>query len=723
MTSRIFGTAAARLLRTGIAPVSAKSTAVFGGTAAGGSGGFAAWKILAVASSSFAMVSAMNDTLETETTKTAFGETATAAGGDDDRAEVSAVPLLYRRWKALLSAPTMTTTTTTMCEASDPDLDADTEAKVEAVLKSRITSREELKERRDQRDKFLENQASSDQKLVRRRMTNVGRFSLVSETAENPSVPVLVLAMTGRPYFAKDFRRLYQERKVAEKHPRFAARLDATKTHFVFDTDGGAKSDGKKGRGDLGRDNVRDAMYPTIPIAELKDRINDASLYEPLDLNSRLWEAWTATGGTLGQSGAISTTHESGENQSSTEGDENNVESLLLFRSHHCMADGVSMGALFGDLMDEGPEIQAKIQNEIKLYKKKKKATPWWKKLLFVFYFLIWGGMKALLYQVYLFVISWWDQYEHDDPWMILKALYDERRKKTDDGEQRAVPPRSISWETIAPVDEVKRVAQFYSKVNQKETGKTSKVTINDIFCSCVSAAIVKQLEYHRVVNAKLSSSCQRLSLPSMNLIIPVHLQGGILLPGQSLGNKIGAMVSRIPGEHVPSKNTNHDDRAVLAQERLIKVHSVLNARKQTPIAALSYLMAGLMGYISPSSSSSSSENTNTTGYSVGSSPSSWTPWIFQKAHANASVVVTNVRGPESLVHLEGRPVRAFLGFLPLPAGVPVGLVVSSYDNKMNLTLTAEEYAVPDAEQFLGWIKDEYQLLKRRADEMAGIKQ
>jgi hypothetical protein len=654
---------------------------------------------------------------------------------------------LYRQWKATILPMVTTTMTTTMtmtvCEANDVP-----EAEVEAALKSStIASKEASNERREQRHTFLKstqainitntNTNTNKPKPIRRRMTNVGRFSLVSETAQNPSVPVLVLAMTGHPYFAKDFRRLCQERNVSELHPRFGARLDATKMHFVFDGGGGgsdkSSNNDHKNRGvstASNKDNVRDVVFPTIPTAELKDRVNDASLYEPLDLNSRLWETWTATGGALGQSGAISSTPTNnnietsqGAASSTTGGDETNVESLLLFRAHHCMADGVSLASLFIDLMDEGPELQAKIQEQIEIFKKKKRTTPWWKKLLFVLYYWIWGSMKALWYQAYLFAMSWYDQFQHDDPWMILKAMYDERRLTTKNKEQHpTIPPRSLAWQTIAPVGEVKRVAKFYTNANRAQTGQKSRVTINDVFCSCVSAAIVKQLEYHRAINPKLSSSSQRLSLPSMNLIIPVHLQGGILLPGQSMGNKIGAMVSRIPGEHIPgsSKNIDSNDRAVSAQERLIQVHSVLNARKQTPIAVLSFLMAGMMGYLSSSSSSSSLGDDAATGYAVGSSPSSWTPWIFRKAHANASVVVTNVRGAETTVHLEGRPIRAFLGFLPLPAGVPVGLVVGSYENKISLTVTAEEYAVPDPDQFLGWVRDEYELLKQRADEAEG---
>ena len=161
--------------------------------------------------------------------------------------------------------------------------------------------------------------------LNKRRMTNVGRFALVSETTTNPSIPVLVLAMTGPTgWTAQDFDRLYRERQIAHKHPRFHATLDPTHTYFVFDhntkttTTAESKMETKEashttnaGRRSMGNNvnntnyrrpttnqkNVRDVAFPAIPTAELKDRINAACLYHPLDLTTRLWEAWTATGG------------------------------------------------------------------------------------------------------------------------------------------------------------------------------------------------------------------------------------------------------------------------------------------------------------------------------------------------------------------------------------------------------------------------------------------
>jgi hypothetical protein len=92
------------------------------------------------------------------------------------------------------------------------------------------------------------------------------------------------------------------------------------------------------------------------------------------------------------------------------------------------------------------------------------------------------------------------------------------------------------------------------------------------------------------------------------------------------------------------------------------------------------------------------------------------TSWLFSKAHANASIVVTNVRGPERAAHLDGRRVETTLGFLPLPPGVPIGMVVMSYNQRITLTIMAEPWAVPDADRFLSWVVEEYQELLNEAN-------
>ena len=54
-------------------------------------------------------------------------------------------------------------------------------------------------------------------------------------------------------------------------------------------------------------------------------------------------------------------------------------------------------------------------------------------------------------------------------------------------------------------------------------------------------------------------------------------------------------------------------------------------------------------------------------------------------------------------------------GFYPLPPGLPVGVLVQSYGNVVSLSVTAEKWAVPDADQFLKWVLEEYQLLCKEA--------
>jgi hypothetical protein len=55
-------------------------------------------------------------------------------------------------------------------------------------------------------------------------------------------------------------------------------------------------------------------------------------------------------------------------------------------------------------------------------------------------------------------------------------------------------------------------------------------------------------------------------------------------------------------------------------------------------------------------------------------------------------------------VHMGGRRVESIYGFVPLPLGIPVGVVVSTYTGSMDLTVAAEPYAVPDADRFVSWV-------------------
>jgi hypothetical protein len=91
--------------------------------------------------------------------------------------------------------------------------------------------------------------------------------------------------------------------------------------------------------------------------------------------------------------------------------------------------------------------------------------------------------------------------------------------------------------------------------------------------------------------------------------------------------------------------------------------------------------------------------------------PSSWITSIFTKSQLGATCVITNVRGPTQELHVEGRRVVTAQPFLPLPPGVPIGVALFSYAGVMNVSVNAQAWAVPNADQFLLWVVEEYQRL------------
>ena len=171
--------------------------------------------------------------------------------------------------------------------------------------------------------------------------------------------------------------------------------------------------------------------------------------------------------------------------------------------------------------------------------------------------------------------------------------------------------------------------------------------------------------------------------LPTINVVVPVHLRGGVILPGESVGNNIGAFVARCPGE----MKRDAAETPCCPTERLIRVHESLLRAKGGPAPLVSYYMARFCSeYL----------------------PDGITKAIFKRANANAAVVVTNTRGYDGKLHINGMAVESAAGFIPLPPGIPIGVVVQSYNGTVSLSVTAERCAVPDADKFLGWVLDDY---------------
>lgn len=551
--------------------------------------------------------------------------------------------------------------------------------------------------------------------ILRRRMTPVGRFSLKSETETNLSIPVFFLALSGTKtkkefeednvltkmticsprrtdtiFAPSDLEDAWTKQNMAGRHPRFHSVVDANWSHFE------EKSPNLK-------NHVSETVHTSGPYREDLRRRIEHLLTSPMDVSDKLWEV-KVSNGPLGSSGAIGkaktnmllgmnkTTDELPTTKSGKGGlwsdaalkGNNPTESILLFRSHHALADGASIMAALCDLCDEGEEIRNKIRVDLEQWKRGKggkhkmgflrRIFMRLARLLKLCAWLTIGTIRVLVFQTYLQITT------KSNPFEAVRADMIYRR-----GDAGLPLGRSISWCDVASLDEVKIIARTIGK----------SITVNDIFVSCVTSAVARQLKEHEDYSNTIGNAAKcKYRVPNINVVVPVHLRGGVILPGESVGNNIGAFVAKCPGEM--------KDKMSSSVDRLICVHESMSRSKYGPTPLISHYIARFCSTYLPDSMTSS---------------------LFSHANANAAVVVSNTRGYEKKLHIHGMTVESAAGFLPLPPGIPIGVVVQSYAGVLSLTVTAEKYAVPDADKFLFWVVDDYKRLCEEAKKLAEVKE
>jgi hypothetical protein len=558
-------------------------------------------------------------------------------------------------------------------------------------------------------------------------MTAIGRFTVLSETAFNPSIVTFFMTLSGPSLTSTEFQQLWKDRDMPAQHPRFHSTLSAHKPgyfqqHHVVEhetdndtenTDSESLRNKKQNLTDFLSLHISEALYPVAVTArkDLTARIT-ALQTDPWPLTESLWHVYVATTSknknNVSSNNMMTTDTDTDKDTPKDSQAARTPSSVILFRGHHALADGASMGAALLDLCDEAVAMKEQIadylQNQRRARRVKAASLSWWQLLCQQWYRLAQlcaGSLAAVVHQLKLYVADIWElsflswSGPSSNPWHVLKqeaaeeaaaiaiAIAMDTTKTTNTN----TPTRNVSFSQAATVEQAKFVAVTLG-------GK--KATINDVFCSCVTAALVKQLAWHRerrrVVNGDNDDEEKddKNSLPRqrhMNIAVPVHLKGGVILPGESVSNQLGAFCVRLPGE----------DESLDSAERLQAVHKELYSVKRTPAAFLSHWVA------------------RTLTQSAHILPASWVPFLFSKASAGAVAVVTNTRGTPQHVHMGGRRVESIYGFVPLPPGIPVGVVVSSYAGSMALTVTAEPYAIPDADRFMSWVLEEYLSLLNRA--------
>lgn len=431
---------------------------------------------------------------------------------------------------------------------------------------------------------------TTDCDTIRRRLTPIGRFALLSETHDAPSVPGVLLELGGAPLSSKDLEQALTTH-VAPASSRLRSRVDVDSLEFVEDL-----------TPEEARPVVMEAR-PTMDLARTIAKVLDLPLRGTLEKRP-WWEVlvWPRTSGTD-----------------------------ILLRTHHCIADGASFGALFGNLSDQRAEIEALL----------KQGPPRKKRSLLVRILrAVFGPLLVSARLLKALVAS------------LLILITAPRPPK------RRAGLRTVAWAAdFADVALLKRVAKKLAP----------GATVNDLYAALVAAALRPSISGDAVACA-----------------VPVHLYGGALPPGISVGNLIGAVVTRLP---LPGRDgTKHLQRV------RDDVGGALRGGARAVVAHYAARLAGAW------------------------LPKAWVPASLKASAGGCAVALTNVRGPPVALTICGRPVRRVVPFLPPPPGVAVGAALSTVGGKATLCFNCAD-GTHDAYVLVGAAVAHWERLRKAAGE------
>jgi WS/DGAT/MGAT family acyltransferase len=323
----------------------------------------------------------------------------------------------------------------------------------------------------------------------------------------------------------------------------------------------------------------------------------------------------------------------------------------IVFRIHHCVADGITHARLVLSLADDAPAdvfASAPLAQHRRAGPVHAVTAPVAAVASGV------GHAAEALLRESLQVAAHPRQLSHlmqvarDDTRALAKILLTASDANTVLKGKSAVAQRVAS---IGPI----RLADV------QRTGRATGTTVNDVVLSAVIGA--------------LSSYLRERDGPvdEIRAFVPFNLRPLSEPIPRELGNKFGLMLLTLPvGLHDP-------------RERLAEVHRRMAAIKDSPEGAVSYGVLSVIGMM----------------------PLDIARVINDVYAAKGSAVLTNVPGPPHPVSVAGTPARGVLAWAPKPNGVSMSVTIFSYSGEITVGLSADAGLIPDPERILAGVEDE----------------
>ncbi len=212
---------------------------------------------------------------------------------------------------------------------------------------------------------------------------------------------------------------------------------------------------------------------------------------------------------------------------------------------------------------------------------------------------------------------------------------------------------KRAAWSESIDLDQVKSV------------GRVTGCTVNDVLLAALTGALRSYLETEGDPTTGLD----------LRAAIPVNLRGVEEI--SRLGNRFGLVFASLPiGIEDPL-------------DRLFLVRRRMNTLKESSEAAVVLRLLAAAGHASAAVQRR----------------------LVELVAGKASLVVTNVPGPQELLHISGIPLRSMMFWVPMSGRVGLGISILSYAGKVRLGISSDAGLIPEPDRIAELFHEEFELL------------
>ena len=214
---------------------------------------------------------------------------------------------------------------------------------------------------------------------------------------------------------------------------------------------------------------------------------------------------------------------------------------------------------------------------------------------------------------------------------------------------------RRVAWTEPMSLPRIKRIAH------------SNKATVNDVLLAAVSGALRHYLQD------------QGSPVAEIQAMVPFNLRPLDQPVPRELGNRFGLVFLPLPVGVSGS------------YRRLVEVHKRMSEIKQSRDGAVSYSLLSVSGL----------------------TPEPVERRIIDLFSAKGTAVMTNVPGPKQPVYLAGTPVRTVLFWAPTSGHIGMSVSIFSYRGEVTVGLMVDAALIPDPERIITRLEEELTALGR----------